>query len=1062
MILTYKSPDGIVELRLAHHDAPSQNLTVPMKCLLPNLSIFLSHNSASAKWQRRSRSKLPAVIFFAAVLSFFLFQNASAQTTNLPGYSVRIWATEDGLPNDAVTSIVQTHDGYLWLATYDGLARFDGVTFTRFDSSTTPEMHSTRVTSLFEDAQRNLWIGFETGELVRYRDGHFYATEFRAPWEQKKIQSIAADSSSNIWLLNDAGTVANLGGKVIANRDARGPYGATAMASNPQGTVWADWSGNAYVLKDDALNPLPSRAGDYVKGICAGLDGSLWTVGQDYVSQWKDGQMRDEGASPLGQSSVIAMLEMKSGCLAVGTLDQGLFLIFPKRGVVHLSRANGFPDNWVRALCEDREGSLWVGTGSSGLVEVRPSRVTTIKAPDDWQGASLMSVTRSHDGTLWMGTEGAGLYSFHNNQWTNYAQTNGISNPFVWSVSEDLQNHLWVGTWGGGVFLKNGEHFEPVPSIEPSVAATAILHWENGVTWIGTTTGLIQYKNGTTVHFGEKEGVVLPDVRALAEAPDGTLWFGMLGGGLGRLQNGVIKQLRKSDGLSSDFVQCLYLDADGTLWIGTYGGGLDCYKNGHFSVVDVSQGLPNNYICAINQDNFGNFWISCHDGIFRVQKLELQQCIDGKIPLVHPLVYGIGDGMPTLECSGGFQPATFRSADGQVWFSTGRGVVMINPDDIKVNQLPPPVHIEEMRVDNKSAGEVNSTNGPLIIAPGGQRFQFDYTGISFVTPETVGFRYRLVGLDSGWIDAGTKRTVVYSYLPPGHYQFEVIACNSDGVWNTAGASLAFNVRPYFWQTWTFRIGTGLAAAALLTGIALWLARWRLRRKLERVERQRAIERERARIARDIHDNLGANLTRISLLSQFAHGELDNPKEAAVQLDRIYETTREMTRAMDEIVWAVNPEHDTLDSLGNYLGKYALDYLGSLGIRCRLDLPVQLPQWLITAEVRHHLFLALKEALHNVVKHAAATEVSVSLTTTGNSFTLIARDNGRGFDPNKSPEKNSGEAGRVSRNGLTNMRRRLEKIGGRCEIQSEPGKGTEVKFVVEVLSENLSTRKFSSN
>ncbi len=1003
----------------------------------------------------------PVIVFFTVIFSFFSFQKVSAQTTNLPGYSIRTWGTESGLPDDAVTAVVQTRDGYLWLATYDGLARFDGVTFTNFDSSTTPEMRSTRVTSLYEDPKGNLWIGFETGELVRYRDGHFYATKFRAPWEQKKIQNIAADASNDLWLLNDAGTLANLEGKVIANRDARGQFGATAMASNPEGTIWADWGGNAFVLKSGELSPLPSRAGDYVKGICAGMDGGLWTVGQNYLSEWKDGHMLDQGASPLGQSSVIAMLEMKSGCLAVGTLDQGLFLIFPHRGVVHLSRANGFPDNWVRALCEDREGSLWVGTGSSGLVEVRPSRVTTLKAPDDWKGASVLSVTPSHDGALWVSTEGAGLYRFYRNAWTNYGEAQGISNSFVWSVSEDTRSNLWVGMWGGGVAMKHDGRFAPVSPIEQPLAATAILHGRNEVTWIGTTTGLIQYRNGAVVHYGEKEGLVLPDVRALAEAPDGTLWFGMLGGGLGCLQNGVVTQYRKRDGLSSDFVQCLYLDTDGTLWIGTYGGGLDRLKDGHFSVVSMNQGLPNNYICAIVQDKSENFWISCHAGIFRVQKSELEQCADEQIPLVHPLVYGIGDGMPTLQCSGGFQPAAFRDDQEQLWFSTGRGVVVIIPEDIKVNQLPPPVLIEKMVVDGKSEGGIDSTNNPLRIAPGGQRFEFDYTGISFVTPEKVGFKYRLVGLDKDWIDAGPKRTVVYSYIPPGRYQFEVVAGNSDGVWNKAGANLAFMVQPYFWQTWTFRIGTGLAAAALLAASVLWIARWRLRRKVERLERQRAIERERARIARDIHDNLGANLTRISLLSQFAHGELHNPEAAAVQLNRIYETTREMTRAMDEIVWAVNPEHDTLDSLVNYLGKYSLDYLGSLGIRCRLDLPVQLPQWLITAEMRHHLFLALKEALNNVVKHAAASEVSVSLTTGQNSFTLVARDNGRGFVPNGVPA--SQETGRPgSRNGLVNMRRRLEKIGGRCEIQSKPGAGTEVKFVVEVLSDHLTARKFSPN
>ncbi|HTV40573.1 MAG TPA: two-component regulator propeller domain-containing protein [Candidatus Sulfotelmatobacter sp.] len=998
----------------------------------------------------------------AISIALFASPTAFGETANLPGYFTRMWHTEDGLPNDAVSAILQTRDGYLWLATYDGLARFDGVTFTRFDTSTTPEMHSTRVTSLFEDTDGNLWIGYETGELTRYRDGHFYTTEFRAPWEQKKIQTIRADSSGDLWLLNDAGTLADLAGKVVATPNAAGTAGATALVSDSKGTVWADWGGNAFILKDGALRPLPSRAGDYVKGICTGEDGSLWIIGQNYLSQWKDGQMHDEGQSPLGQSPVVAMIQMKSGCLAIGTLDQGLFLIFPGRNVEHFSRANGFPDNWVRCLCEDREGTLWVGTGSGGLLALRQSRVTTLKPPDEWQGASVLSINRSHDGSLWVGTEGAGLYRFYDGNWTRFAADEGIPNPFVWSVSEDAQNQLWVGTWGGGLAIKNGNRFDPVAATGPSTVATAILHGQNGVTWIGTITGLLKYQNGAITHYGEKEGIMLPDVRTLAQEPDGTIWFGMLGGGLGRLKNGVIRQFRQSDGLSSDFVQCLYLDDEGTLWIGTYGGGLDRLKQDRFSAVGVNQGLPNNYICAIQQDSSKNFWVTSHAGIFRIQKSELIQCADKELSSIHPLVYGIGDGMPTVQCSGGFQPVSFRSSDGRLWFSTRTGVVAINPDEIKVNQLPPPVHIERMLVDGQAEAGIDGTNSLLRIPPGRERFQFDYTGISFISPEKMDFKYRLYGLDPGWTDAGNKRTVVYSYIPPGTYHFQVTACNSDGVPNSTGASLAFVVQPFFYQTWWFLIGSGLAAAAVLTSAVLGVARWRMRQKLERVERQRAIERERARIARDIHDNLGANLTRISLLSQSAHGDLDHPRDAAVQLDRIYQTTREMTRAMDEIVWAVNPEHDTLDSVVNYLGKFAQEYLGSLGIRCRLDLPVQLPQWLVTAEVRHHLFLAFKEALHNVVKHAAASEVSVSLTTTSSSFTLVVRDNGRGFSPKIDCEKNPAESVRSSGNGLVNMRMRLEKIGGRCEIQSAPGSGTEVKFIVELLSHHLSGRKFSPN
>lgn len=299
------------------------------------------------------------------------------------------------------------------------------------------------------------------------------------------------------------------------------------------------------------------------------------------------------------------------------------------------------------------------------------------------------------------------------------------------------------------------------------------------------------------------------------------------------------------------------------------------------------------------------------------------------------------------------------------------------------------------------------------------------------------------------MDAGTVRQVNYSYVPPGRYTFRVIACNNDGVWNETGAHLAFVVQPHFWQTLGFRIALGTLALIVVAGGVWFETRRRLHRKLERAERQRAIERERARIAKDIHDDLGASLTRITMLCQTARADLHRPDQAAEDLDRIYGTARELTRALDEIVWAVNPHHDTLDSLANYLGRFAQDYLRVAGLRCRLDIPVHLPPWPLTAEVRHNLFLAFKEALNNVLKHAAATEVRLTLALAPDSFRLTVEDDGRGFVPAEVSPDSVAEPDRVGAgNGLANMRRRLEEIRGRCEIHSQPGAGTRVVFVVE--------------
>jgi hypothetical protein len=479
------------------------------------------------------------------------------------------------------------------------------------------------------------------------------------------------------------------------------------------------------------------------------------------------------------------------------------------------------------------------------------------------------------------------------------------------------------------------------------------------------------------------------------------------------------------------------------LWIGSYGSGLDRFKNGHLSKVTTAEGLPNNFICGIEDDDHGNFWISSHGGIFRVAQQALADCADGRISTVNCLVYGKGDGLPSLECSGGLQPAACKLADGRICFPTSKGLVIVNSNDTKANHLPPPVVIESIVAGGRALAYEPAGDAPLKILPGQQRFKFNFTGLSFVAPEKMRFEYRLEGWEKDWVGAGDKRAAEYSYIPPGTYTFHVRACNSDGVWNEAGATATIVVLPQFWQTWWFHLVTVLLAVALVVGIVLFITRRRMRLKLERIERLQVLERERTRIAKDIHDHLGANLTRISLLSQSAHGELENPAQAASQLERIYNTSRDLTRSMDEIVWAVNPVHDTLDSLASYLGNFAQEYLVSINIRCRLDVPLHLPHWPINAEMRHNVFLAFKEALHNIVKHSGAKEVVVFLATSETGFNLAVMDNGQGFDVAMLPDR----PGRG--NGLKNMRQRLEKIGGLCEIHSKLGAGAEIRFFIAV-------------
>jgi signal transduction histidine kinase/ligand-binding sensor domain-containing protein len=969
-------------------------------------------------------------------------------------YFTHLWQTEDGLPQNAVTSIIQTRDGYLWLGTYGGLARFDGVRFTRFDPGNYPQLKSSRVTSLFEDRDEYLWIGHETGEVARFKQGHFEEIAVPTGWKGKKVVAICEDELSAIWLVSDEGLMSRLGDGLLLVPHAGSALGLVSVANDAAGHIWIARHGALSKLQHEKLVPITfddSGAETYVQGICPSRDGGLWVSLDGQIRKWKVNHWsQDLGEAPWGLKGVTRMIETQEGCLAAGTIDSGLDIINCRGAVLHFNHTNALPQNWIRALCEDHEGNLWVAAGSGGLVALRAGKVAAISPPDAWQGRAVLSVAAAHDDALWISTEGAGLYRLSDNHWEHYAENEGLLNPFVWSLGEDSHGMMWAGTWGGGMFVKNGNQFVRPPGLEQnSVPMPALLHGLNGIAWIGTVNGLLRCEGGKLAAYGEQEGLELADVRAIAQAKDGTIWFAMTGGGLGRLREGTLKQFRKGDGLSSDYLQALKLDSDGTLWIGTAGAGLNRMRNEHFATITRTNGLVDDVICHIEDDDRGYFWISSHNGIMRVSKAELNACADGHTNWVDCLTYGKGEGLPTLECSGGLQPAGCKTADGRLWFPTTKGLVAIDPSDVKKNQLPPPVVIEEVLVDGRPLPGMQHANSPLQIPPGRHRFEFHFTGLSFTVPEKVRFKHRLDDLEQEWSEPDTKRSADYSYIAPGDYKFRVMACNNDDVWNETEASLRFKVLPQFWQTWWFRVLYILAGVAAVAAIAVFSMRRRLERKLERLEHQRALERERARIAKDIHDDLGASLTRISMLSQSARSELD-PSGAASDLDRIYDTARELTRAMDEIVWAVNPQHDTLDSLATYLGKFAQDFLAAAHIKCRLNVPMQLPTWPLTAEMRHNLFLAFKEALNNAVKHAHTSEVWISLAINGMGFTLQLEDKGCGFTPDSAGNGSPRDPARLSSGyGLANMRRRLAEIGGRCEIQSVPGSGTCVAFIVPV-------------
>jgi signal transduction histidine kinase len=929
-----------------------------------------------------------------------------------------------------------------------------------FDSGNTPGLLNGLITSLFESSDHTLWIGHETGQLTRSVNGKFYPVPLAAAWPGGSIESITADEESELWLLNDTGVLFRLrDGKTATVPGGASPTRKVALARSAQGTPWVVCGGQVSTLQQGQLVPCHLEStgpSDYFERVVPSRDGGLWMLGNQRLRKWREGGWVSElSGCPSTPGEVSVLMETRTGSVLAGTLRDGLVLFNPGGEAFHFSRTNGLSHDWVRAICEDREGNLWVGT-AAGLDGLRARKVQMLSAPGGFQGCGVLSFALTGNDSAWVGTEGAGLYRYQQGQWTGFTESSGLPNLFVWSVLETRKRDLFIGTWGGGLVVRNGDRFEAPGELKKITAPVVSLYeGRQGALWIGTTIGLYRYEGDKLTWIAGKERLAFPDIRAIAEGTDGTIWLGMSGGGLASLRDSTLHQFRKEDGLGSDFIICVYADTEGIIWAGTSDNGLIRFKEGKFASLGSKQGLPSNVICHLVEDRLGYLWLSSQAGVLRASKAQLNRCADGLAPAIDWLDYGKAEGLASQSCAGGFQPGATQAADGRIWFPTPKGLAIVDPAKVSTNNFVPPVVIEEMLVNNRPidlakasrSGGVRKSDS-VAIPPGGQKFELRYTGLSLSSPDKVRFRYRLWGLEDQWTDPVIKRVAEYSYLKPSDYRFQVIACNNDGVWNEEGAELAFTVLPFFWQTWWFEVSLGTALAVALAGVVFWVSRRRERGKLEQSERQRALERERARIARDIHDDLGASLTRITLLSQSVRAEVESPSQASTDVDQIYSTARELTRAMDEIVWAVNPKHDTLDSLVTYLGRFAQHFLSSAGIRFRLDVPMYLPGWPLTSEIRHNVFLALKEALHNVVKHAGATEVRLSLQLQPDGFVLLVVDNGRGFLLQCGLSETSEFSRLCGGNGLPNMRKRLQEIGGRCEWDTSPGEGTRVKLVIK--------------
>ena len=988
------------------------------------------------------------------VLLFVLFAlTLAADASPLsPSYQIDVWRADDGLPQSSVTSIVQTSDGYLWLGTQNGLVRFDGVRFTVFDERNTPAIKNSRIVRLYKDRSDSLWIGTEKAGLVRLRNGQFTSYEVPSKLTTHNYARVFCDDAVGaLWLVScewqvvrfgqDGFTVPSTGWALSGTR-------ASAIAADLSGQVWVGTENELAACQAGAFRPVWSHTnedGFEVEFLAPSRSGGVWVAANGRLRRFASGKWIDDlGAYAWTNRPIYDLYEDSKHRLWVATLGGGLFRYDEHGSILHLTTKEGLPTDSVRCVTEDREGNIWVGTEGGGLCRLKPALFQTLGVRQGLSSDQVMSMFEMRDGGLLIGTDGGGLDCLKDGRIEHFGPDRGLRNGNVWSVLQDRRGTIWAGTWDG-LYREDKGRFSCL-SDGTKIAWQVLAIYEDhlGDVWLGQQA----FGALSRLHDGQWTLVNIPgalaslDIRVIAQDRDGDLWIGTNDEGLYRLKDGKFTRFGRKEGLGNDSIWSLLVDRQGALWVGTCRGGLSRWLNGRFVTWTTKTGLVNDVICQILEDNHGNLWLGSYGGVFRIDKEEMDDSIARPDHSVHCVAYGKADGLPSIECQGGFQPSGCKTRDGRLWFPTIKGLAVADVDAVTTNTLPPPVVIEEMTVD----GIVTATNESKI-PPSKQQIGFRYTALSLTDPEKVRFKTRLENLDKDWMDDGTRRVADYSRLPPGDYRFHVIACNNDGVWNKEGATLALTILPHFWQTGWFLSLAGLAAVGSIAGLARLVERRRIQLRLQRLERETAVERERARIAKDIHDDLGASLTEITILSELAQNSGIPPAQAQADVRKIGVKARSLTQLLDEIVWALNPKKDTLDNFVTYACTFAQDYLSVGKVQCRLEVPSEVPLVPLSSDVRHSLFLVMKEALRNVLKHAGATEVNLRITTDSSAFVLSIEDNGKGIETNRL--RAFIEASNGHRNGLLNMRQRTESIGGQFEICSRLGEGTQVRLKVPI-------------
>jgi len=930
---------------------------------------------------------------------------------------------ESGLPQNSVQALAQTEDGFVWLGTEVGLVRFDGNAFRVFDRNSHSALPGNDVLCLLESRDGALWIGTSEG-LARWKDGTVTVFTTRDGLPGNRIRALAQAADGVIRIRTDLGVARFDAGRFATELDENAfPNTWFAGQSESRGVPWFESKlpdgtlveggrDGLELVKARKLHPTSNRLtvgkelpGSRIQAVFADREGTLWVGTNAGLVRVEGGKVeRFPVTDPLATASILSLLEDREGDLWVGTEGGGLHILRDQRFRT-LGVREGLSSDAATTVVEDAAGTLWVGTQDDGLNAMRANAAAGAGAVHTWTVKNglasevILSLAPAANGDLWVGTPD-GLNRIHAGTITTFTSADGLPDDFIRSLLIDADSSLWIGTRRG------------------------LAHWT-------AEDGALENLNSPArmETYTHADGLGSDLVGAMARDARGDLWVATLAG-LSRLRRGKFDNFTTANGLTSNVVTALLPRDDGTLLIGTQDHGWDVWNGSTFSAA-LPGALDRTTIHAILDDGGGHLWFATGNGIARCDCNAMAGGGSGPA-CSHWMEFSTADGLRSFETATNSHPSAWRSRDGRLWFATPKGLVEVDPARFPVNTLPPPVALERFAVDDVDQ-PLHEADSPLRIAAGHVHFQFDYAGLSFVAPQKVRYRYMLEGFDRGWTEAGARRAAYYTNIPPGRYTFRVQAANNDGVWNTTGAALEFNLQPHFYQTlWFYAL-----LLVAIAGLIVLLVKYRLRV----AEREfSAVLGERNRIAREIHDTLAQGYVGISVQLEVLTELLRRHKldEAVKQLDQARGVVREGLAEARQSIWSLRTQDAGEATLPVRLQRM-VETAGGGGLAARFELSGAYRE--LPAAMEQELLRVAQEAMHNVKKHAGAKQLWVRLEYGAETMVLEVRDDGRGG----APEPESGAA--PGHFGLTGMKERAAAIGGTLQVTSEAGAGTTVRLCV---------------